>query len=78
MATTQNKDVHQAELLPEAMFGSVAQLLFGSVLTSVAHIASRTNSGAWDLGQNLGLVWSKRATPTRGHTDMVACATIRD
>lgn len=54
-ATTWSYDIDQAELLPETMSGSVVQLQAGSVLNSVAQVATRANikDRIWARGLDL-------------------------
>lgn len=83
-ATTWNKDVNQAELLPEAMSRSGAQLQLGSVLNSVAEVATGTHKEVWDLDLE-PTIWTESAAGVEsgGHATSgavqiwVACATTR-
>lgn len=59
-ATTWSLDVNQAKLLPGA------QQQLGSVLKSVAQVATRAHTESQDLGLRLWLGWSLGATPQLG------------
>lgn len=56
----------KSRLLPETMSGSMAQLQPGSVLKSVAQVATKVNAEAQNLGQRLQLGWSLRAVSQQG------------
>lgn len=50
---TQNKNVSEAKVLPEILFGSVTQLQWGSALNSVAQVVTKAHTEALDKGRSL-------------------------
>lgn len=72
-ATTQNKDVDLAKLLPEAMSGFIVQLQPVSASNSVAQVATRPYRGLRSGQESAALVESGvggYAHCSRSHTNM--------